>query len=61
MPTIKPLTSASVDLGKDLGHTVFVSGSLERWKRDDVGKGTGAKGAPAFNVQSLEMVATSCS
>ena len=50
MPTTMALTSASVDLSAHLGHTVSVTGSTAM-----------TKDAPAFPVESLKMVAASCS
>jgi hypothetical protein len=50
VPTTMALTSASVDLSAHLGHTVSVTGSTAM-----------AKSAPAFPVESLKMVAVSCS
>jgi hypothetical protein len=55
VPTIMPLTSASVDLSEHLGHTVSVTGSVTH------GKDATAQDVSAFNVRWLETVATSCS
>ena len=64
--TTMALTSASVDLGKHLGHKVSVTGTAAHGKMDAMGKDTMAKDAiakdgPAFTVKSLKMVAASCS
>ena len=64
--TTMALTSASVDLGKHLGHKVSVTGTAAQGKMDAMGKDTMAKDAmakdgPAFTVKSLKMVAVSCS
>jgi hypothetical protein len=50
VPTTMAVTSASVDLSAHVGHKVSVTGSAAM-----------AKHAPAFNVESLKMVAASCS
>ena len=60
-PMVLSVTGSSVDLGKHLGHTVSVTGSLAHGKMDAMGKDTMAKGASAFTVKSLKMVAASCS
>src|SRR5258706_2202377 len=64
--TTMALMSASVDLGKHLGHRVSVTGTAAQGKMDAMGKDTMAKDAmakdgPAFTVKSLKMVAVSCS
>jgi hypothetical protein len=60
-PMVLSVTGSSVDLGQHLGHTVSVTGSPARGKMDAMGKDTMAKGASAFTVKSLKMVAASCS
>jgi hypothetical protein len=60
-PTALSVTSSSVNLSKHLGHTVSVTGSPVHGKMDTMGKGTIGKGASAFTVKSLKMVAASCS
>src|SRR5258708_1700515 len=64
--TTMALKSASVDLGKHLGHKVSVTGTAAHGKMDAMGKDTMAKDAmakdgPGFTVKSLKMVAASCS
>ncbi len=64
--TTMPLISASVDLGKHLGHKVSVTGTVGHGKMDAMGKDAMAKDAmakdgEAFTVKSLKMVAASCS
>jgi len=60
-PMALSVTGSSVDLGKHLGHTVSVTGSPAHGKMDSMGKDTMGKGASAFTVKSLKMVAASCS
>jgi pentapeptide MXKDX repeat protein len=60
-PMALSVTGSSVDLGKHLGHKVSVTGSPAHGKMDAMGKDTMAKGASAFTVKSLKMVAASCS
>jgi hypothetical protein len=60
-PMTLSLTGSSVDLGKHVGHTVSVTGSPAHGKMDAMGKDTLGKGASAFTVKSLKMVAASCS
>jgi pentapeptide MXKDX repeat protein len=60
-PMALTVTGSSVDLGKHLGHTVSVTGSPAHGKMDAMGKDTMSKGASAFTVKSLKMVAASCS
>jgi pentapeptide MXKDX repeat protein len=60
-PMALSLTGSSVDLGKHLGHTVSVTGSPAHGKMDSMGKDTMGKGASAFTVKSVKMVAASCS
>jgi hypothetical protein len=60
-PMVLSVTESSVDLGQHLGHTVSVTGSPAHGKMDAMGKDTMAKGASAFTVKSLKMVAASCS
>jgi pentapeptide MXKDX repeat protein len=60
-PMVLSVTGSSVDLGKHLGHKVSVTGSPAHGKMDAMGKDTMAKGASAFTVKSLKMVAASCS
>jgi len=65
-PTTLTLTSSSVDLSKHLGHRVSVTGAAAGGTMDAMGKETSAKdamtkGASAFTVKSLKMVAASCS
>jgi hypothetical protein len=55
MPTVMTLTSVSVDLSEHLGQEVSVTGSVAH------GKDATANDADAFNVESLTMVAASCS
>jgi hypothetical protein len=69
--TILTLSGPSVDLSKHLGHKVSVTGSAAHGKMDAMGKDTMAKDTmakdgmmksdSAFTVQSLKMVAASCS
>jgi len=59
-PMALSLTGSSVDLGKHLGHKVSVTGSPAHGKMA-MGKDTMGKGASAFTVKSLKMVAASCS
>ena len=60
-PMVLSVTGSSVDLGKHLGHTVSVTGSPAHGKMDSMGKDTMDKGASAFTVKSLKMVAATCS
>jgi pentapeptide MXKDX repeat protein len=60
-PMALSVTGSSVDLGQHLGHTVSVTGSPAHGKMDSMGKDTMGKGASAFTVKSLKMVAASCS
>ena len=60
-PMALSVTGSSVDLGKHLGHKVSVTGSPAHGKMDAMGKDTMGKGASAFTVKSLKMVAASCS
>jgi pentapeptide MXKDX repeat protein len=60
-PMALSVTGSSVDLGQHLGHTVSVTGSPAHGKMDAMGKDTMGKGASAFTVKSLKMVAASCS
>ncbi len=60
-PMALSVTGSSVDLGKHLGHKVSVTGSPAHGKMDSMGKDTMGKGASAFTVKSLKMVAASCS
>jgi pentapeptide MXKDX repeat protein len=60
-PMALSVTGSSVDLGKHLGHTVSVTGSPAHGKMDSMGKDIMGKGASAFTVKSLKMVAASCS
>jgi pentapeptide MXKDX repeat protein len=70
-PETLTLSSPSVDLGKHLGHKVSVTGSAAHGKMDAMAKDTMAKDTmakdgmtksdSAFTVQSLKMVAASCS
>jgi hypothetical protein len=60
-PMTLSLTGSSVDLGQHVGHTVSVTGSPAHGKMDAMGKDTLGKGASAFTVKSLKMVAASCS
>ena len=60
-PMVLSVTGSSVDLGQHLGHTVSVTGSPAHGKMDAMGKDTMGKGASAFTVKSLKMVAASCS
>ena len=60
-PTTLTLSSTSVDLSKHVGHKVSVTGSAAHGKMDAMGKDTMAKDASAFAVNSLKMVAASCS
>jgi pentapeptide MXKDX repeat protein len=60
-PMALSVTGSSVDLGQHLGHTVSVTGSPAHGKMDSMGKDTKGKGASAFTVKSLKMVAASCS
>jgi hypothetical protein len=55
VPTIMTLTSVSVDLSEHLRQEVSVTGSVAR------GKDATTNDAGAFNVESLTMVAASCS
>jgi hypothetical protein len=55
MPTVMALTSVSVDLSEHLGQEVSVTGSVAH------GKDVTANDAGAFNVESLTMIAASCS
>jgi pentapeptide MXKDX repeat protein len=59
-PTTLSLTGSTVDLSKHLGHRVSVTGSAAHGKVDAMGDRMG-KGAPAFTVKSVKMVAASCS
>jgi hypothetical protein len=59
-PMALSVTGSSVDLSKHLGHKVSVTGSPAHGKIDSMGKDMG-KGATAFTVNSLKMVAASCS
>jgi pentapeptide MXKDX repeat protein len=60
-PMALSVTGSSVDLGQHLGHTVSVTGSPAHGKMNAMGKDTMGKGASAFTVKSLKMVAASCS
>jgi pentapeptide MXKDX repeat protein len=60
-PMALTVTGSSVDLGKHLGHKVSVTGSPAHGMMDSMGKDTMGKGASAFTVKSLKMVAASCS
>jgi pentapeptide MXKDX repeat protein len=60
-PMALSMTGSSVDLSKHLGHKVSVTGSPAQGKMDAMGKDTMDKGASAFTVKSLKMVAASCS
>ena len=60
-PMALSVTGSSVDLGKHPGHTVSVTGSPAHGKMDSIGKDTMGKGASAFTVKSVKMVAASCS
>jgi hypothetical protein len=60
-PMALSVTGSSVDLSIHLGHKVSVTGSPAHGKMDAMGKDTMGKGASAFTVKSLKMVAASCS
>jgi pentapeptide MXKDX repeat protein len=60
-PLVLSVMGSSVDLAKHLGHKVSVTGSPAHEKMDAMGKDTMGKGASAFTVKSLKMVAASCS
>jgi len=60
-PTTLTLTGSSVDLSKQLGHKVSITGSLAHEKMDAMEKDTMARSTSTFTVKSLKMVAATCS
>jgi hypothetical protein len=57
-PSTLTIAGTEVDLSKHVGHKVSVTGAED--KRETEKSVAVAKGIPAFTVQSLRMIATSC-